>query len=347
MALQRIGVRVGLLSGELGNPHSVLDKYEVSVYSPAKTFLRRATYSRYVANAIRNFKADLLHDNGIWLPENHAVSQQARSLNRKLIVAPRGMLEPWPLQHRAVKKKVAWALYQRRDILRAHRIVATAETERQNILALLPELDVAVVPNGWEAPFPAKGTEISGPAGRTRKVLFFSRIHPIKGIELLLEAWGNLRPRKWRLEIVGPGDSSYIAQLKLRTIELGISGDVKFLPPVYGSDAKTRVLAAADLFILPSYSENFGSAVVEAMGSSVPVITTTGTPWSELQESNAGWWVEPSIEGIGFALQEAVRLSDDERRAIGRRGHDIVMSKYTWRAVANQMLKVYEESLRA
>ena len=346
-ALSRLGTKVGVVSAFDGSFHSIFDKGEVKLFVPPVGLGRLGRYPKFVSGVVRDFGADIIHDNGIWLPQNHVVCGAAIKANKKLLIGVRGMLEPWPLRYKATKKKIAWSLFQKRNLMRAHKLIATADEERRNILGLLPGADVAIVPNGWDVPDNIADFFEDKSESRPRKVLFFSRIHPQKGIELLIEAWDTLGPKAWHLDLVGPGDNAYVYSLKRKADDLGLTANVRILPPVYGNKEKNEVLGAADVVVLPSYSENFGSVVVEAMGLGVPVITTTGTPWSEIAESKAGWWVAPSVEGIRQALTEAIGLSDAERQAMGRRGREIVMAKYTWESVAKRMLEVYEQTLAA
>jgi glycosyltransferase involved in cell wall biosynthesis len=99
---------------------------------------------------------------------------------------------------------------------------------------------------------------------------------------------------------------------------------------------------SADLFVLPSHSENFGLVVAEALASGVPVITTRGTPWEELVAHRCGWWVEKTTDSLAEALRDAMSRTDEERREMGERGRQLIEQKYTWSSVAAQMKSVYE-----
>lgn len=175
-----------------------------------------------------------------------------------------------------------------------------------------------------------------------RSILYIGRVAPIKGLSNLCAAIGQLDMRDWRLRIVGPDQENHTAQLKDLSEELGIKGSIDFIGPKYGKELQLEY-AGADVFVLPSYSENFGSVVVEALAHGVPVITTKGTPWKELEEYRCGWWIDVGVAPLATTLAEAMSLSGDERREMGMRGRRLVEEKYTWDAVATKMLKGYDD----
>ncbi len=104
---------------------------------------------------------------------------------------------------------------------------------------------------------------------------------------------------------------------------------------------KLSLLRRADIFILPSYSENFGIVVAEALACGTPVITTTGTPWKELQDINAGYWVPPRRPELYQAIRELLGISESERKEMGHRGQRLVAEKYCWDKIVRQFITVY------
>jgi glycosyltransferase involved in cell wall biosynthesis len=139
--------------------------------------------------------------------------------------------------------------------------------------------------------------------------------------------------------IAGPDEQGTRTRLEAQARALGLA-NVTFPGPLYGEE-KAKALAEADLFVLPSRTENFGIAVAEALGAGLPVITTKGTPWSEIAGS-CGWWVDVNAAAIAKALAAAMRLSDAERHTMGQRGRELVAAKYQWDAVGRAMMAVYE-----
>ena len=288
---------------------------------------------------VRSFQPDIVHDNGIWLPHNHSLARLAAHYNLPRIVSIRGMLEPWALAHKRMKKKLAWLAYQKRDLNRAAALHATADSEAEVIanLGLLPR--VVVLPNGVD--IPAAVASHSRAPNQPRTALFLSRIHPKKGLDMLIDGWNTVRPQGWRLRIHGPGAPGYCDKVARRIARAGLERQVSLEGPLYGAD-KTRAFTSADAFLLPSHSENFGIVVAEALAHGVPVLTTTATPWQALESEHCGWWVTPTGEAIARGLAEVVAASDETRKAMGMRGRALVKRQFAWRAIAKSMRASYE-----
>lgn len=288
---------------------------------------------------------DLVHDHGLWLPINHAIAKATAAAGIPRMVSPRGMLEPWALNHRKWKKRLAWFAYQKRDLERSAALHATAESEAEQFRKLGLTPPGFVIPNGVELPNQgssfAKGSEDKQ---RKRTALFLSRVHPKKGLPILVDAWARVRPEGWRMRVVGPDEDGHRGEIESMVRRLGLEADWTLEGPLEGA-RKADAFAEADLFILPTHSENFGIAVAEALAAGLPVITTTGAPWRRLIESRSGWWVEPTSNSLADVLKEACRLGSGDLEAMGTRGRALVQREFSWSGIASQMIEAYERTL--
>ena len=298
---------------------------------------------------------NLVHDHGLWLRSNHAVARAATGAALPRVVSPRGMLEPWALNHRKWKKRLAWCLYQKADLRGSHALHATAESEATQFRKLGLRNRIHVIPNGVDLPLAApEGRKVEslkseGGHQRTddgrRTALFLSRIHPKKGLPLLVEAWAKVMPAGWRMRVVGPDEGGHRAELESLVLKAGLKGCWDFCDALEGA-AKDAAFQDAELFVLPTYSENFGIAVAEALAAGLPVITTTGAPWKGLLETQSGWWVDPTVPALATALHDACTGDAPALQAMGDRGREWMRRDFSWEGVATKMIRSYDKILR-
>lgn len=304
---------------------------------PTRRIRRSELESQF--STVRQQSPDVVvHDHGVWLPWNHTVAQVTRRHLISRVVSPRGMLEPWAMSYRSWKKKVAWHTYQRADLESACLLHATAQSEASHLRAYGLTAPIVVAPNGVDVSTEPLAPHEDGRAPKT--ALFLSRLHPKKGLLDLVEAWRRLRPPHWRLRIVGPDEGGHQREVLAAVVAAGLRDVIDFKDQVAG-DAKWRHYRESDLFVLPSYSENFGIVVAEALRAGLPVITTQATPWSELASDGCGWWIATGVDSLEVALRQALTLTSEERRAMGQAGRRLVERRYTWPAVAEIMMENY------
>jgi glycosyltransferase involved in cell wall biosynthesis len=335
IALAEAGAEVGLWACD--------QSAVITPLLPARSSVQRVLGTE--AEALDCFgETDILHDNGIWLPHNHrlAVLAQRRGIPR--VVSTRGMLEPWALRHKRLKKTLAWWLYQRRDLKHARCHHTTAEAEARNVQNLGLGVPVVAVPNGVDVPEERPclaGSRAEKAVRRRRTALFLGRIYPVKGLPMLIEAWARVRPDGWRLRIAGPDEGGHQKQVEKAVSAAGLGQVVSFVGPVE-HQMKESAFFDADLFVLPTHSESFGIVVAEALAHGMPVLTTTGAPWSILRDSGCGWWVDPTVDGIAEGLRQATILDPATLQAMGAKGRALVIGEFDWKRIADRILSTYE-----
>lgn len=226
---------------------------------------------------------------------------------------------------------------------------------------------IVVAPNGVDLPDLAEkpGREVVEqrfPQLKERRwVVFMSRLHPKKGIDVLLRAWSKQRTTGPQdhgtthspaspssssplLILAGSDLVGYRKEVERMVREMGLQDSVVLTGEMQG-EMKDALLGNADVFVLPSHSENFGIVVAEAMAWGRPVITSTGTPWKEVAEAGAGWWVKPEEGEVAQALQEALGKGQEALDAMGARGRALVAERYGWRVPAAKIVRAYEDAL--
>lgn len=288
---------------------------------------------------------DILHQHGLWLYPSVAVSRWRAKTGRPTVISSQGMLEPWALSNAAWKKLLAGALFERHNVRHAGAVHCSA-AEAPGIAAYAPGVLIAVIPNGAELPDLAALPPRTDGAKHRRTLLFFGRLHPKKGVAQLLRAFAlvkaidaDLAPR-WRLLVAGWDDGGHAASFKALARELGLSEDeVGFPGPRFGSE-KTVLLASADAFVLPSFSEGFPIAVLEAWAHALPVLMTRQCNIPE--GFDAGAAVEISNDPEVLAKQLAEVLKRNDLTTMGAAGRRLVETRFAWSAVATELAAVYQ-----
>ena len=344
-ALNQAGIDAYLLSCSVGDEPWLMEisRFRVPSERGMKELIKK------IQQTIEELHPELIHIHGIWRPESHVSTRIAKQCGIPYIVSPKGMLDPWALRQKWWKKIPAWVLYQRKDLSEAMAFHATSQQESCNIKKKGFKQEVIISPNGVAVSkvLPKRLNTVA----KKKTALFLSRLHPGKGLMKLVETWGRIRPSGWQMRVVGFDGYGEKSRVMHRLEELHIS-DWIFEDPMNDRD-KWQAFADADLFIHPSNSENFGISIAEALYAGLPVITTKGAPWEELETKKCGWWIDLPAEGsnpstwkeLDDALLKAIHLSDDERREMGLRGRKLVEEQYTWDAVVKKMVEGYERVL--
>ncbi len=295
---------------------------------------------------IADLHIDVVHLHGIWNPW-WALSAFLLALRGvPFVVSPHGSLEPAALGFKKTKKRLALWIYQGLALRLAAGLVATSQKEADSLLALGFNVSrVHIVPNGLDLASDGNRSALGrlhyGPDlhSGTRTFVFMSRVHPIKGLPLLVKAWVKVKRPDWQIIVAGSDEGSHQAEVMALAQSLGVLADFHFVGPVHG-DAKERLLASADVFVLPTHSENFGIVIAEALSHGLPVITTKGAPWPELPEKGCGWWCDAHEESIADALKEAMTLPSSVLRSMGAKGRAWVESSLTSEKIARKAINL-------
>lgn len=301
----------------------------------------RAVLSAAIRTHLMPTRPTIVHSHGLWQMLNHAGVGLAQPRQVGSVISLHGMVLPWARQHKKLRKDIAWHLYQRRDLVQAGAVHVTSPAEAATIAGIVPSDRVHTIPFGV-APQPSAAPPLAD--NTTRTLLFLGRLHPVKNLEALILAFVRAAPTKYRLRIVGPEEDNHKSALLalINTLEAGeriiISG------PAYGA-AKEAVIAQADGIVLPSFTENFGAVVAEALALGRPVISSTGAPWEVLQTERCGWWVDPDVDSLAQAISAFCATSRDELSAMGERGRAYVLRSLSQDTAAARMADLYSSIL--
>jgi len=290
---------------------------------------------------IKSRTADIVHNHSLWSMINIASGWVVSKDGAKLVTSPRGTLSTWALSQNKLVKKLLWPL-QRKVMTRAEMLHATSEAEYSDIRLKGFNSPVTIIPNGIDIPIMPM-VKINN---KRRQLLFLGRLHPTKCIDRLLYAWKHLQNifLEWDLVIVGKGDFSYEQYLLKLKIKLNLSR-VSFTGVIYG-DEKSKAYFNADLFILPSHSENFGIAVAESLAHGCPVVVGKGAPWSQLEEKGCGWWTENDVESLTETLNFSMKKSKAQLEIMGSKGRVWMKKDFEWSLIAKKMDKSYKWLLK-
>ena len=328
------------------SPPAGVEHEGIRVRYVAASFPRRffgARIRRPLAEALE--RADVCHIHGVWNVPEWWASHLARSARVPYVVSPRGMLQPQAMRRGRGRKAIAYSLLERRNLSHAARLHATSAQEAEAIEKLRLGVDVAVVPNGVDlcaAQQAAKGYRARlGIGAGDFVVLFLGRMHRIKRLDLVADAFSLLRSTHptAHLVLAGPDEHRLLPDLRRR---LAAHADAVHTVGPVGGDEKWALLKDADVMVQASDSESFGVAIVESLAAGVPVVTTRTTPWRELGDRGAGFWVEQTAPAIADALHN-LAAAPERRARMGERAAVFAREAFGWDAVAPAMVRLYSE----
>lgn len=292
---------------------------------------------RWLTEQARSRSIEIMHNHSLWMMPNVYPGVVARKHDVPLVISPRGALSHWARQNGSVVKRLFWPLAQKPALAATVCFHATAESEYEDIRRMGFRQPVAIIPNGIDIPICA-----SKQGGLIRTLLFLGRVHPKKGLDMLLPAWQVVQDRfpDWRLVIAGPDDNDgYLDQMQQLAVRLHLKR-TEFVGGLKGKQ-KWDTYREAEIFVLPTYSENFGMTVAEALATGVPAIVSKGAPWQGLEQKRAGWWVDIGLDPLVACLNAALSQTPDVLNEMGQRGRGWMEKEFSWRRLGQQMAETY------
>lgn len=306
---------------------------------------------------------DIYHLHGAWLRAMHYGAMEAQRRHRPYVLELMGMYEPWALRQKWLQKRIARWWFQDRIVRQAACLHVNSNQEAEYVRKLGFKAPVAVIPVGVDLTEIQKAEILETESANQKTamgaqwlrelngrsfILYLSRLHPKKGLDLLIRAWAELRNAEgkklkagnWALVIAGSGEPSYVEKCHQLAAELGVANQCLWTGQVDEAQ-KNWLFRQTHCYVLPTHSENFGNVVAEALAHGTPVITTLHTPWTDLPRHGCGWLVGNTPSGLCQALSEAMRLDAAGRREMGNRGKSLVRQRYSLEMVGKNILAVY------
>jgi len=291
--------------------------------------------------------AEVVHLHGLWQAQTRRGARTALAARVPYLVAAHGMTEPWALRHKRWKKRIYLALVEARNLRRASCLHALSRPEIGHLRSIAPWTPICFVPNGVEVALydnlPARSVlEAEHPELHGKFVLlFFGRVHVKKGLDLLADALGRVATDHPELHLVVAGnDDGAWPAFRDRMAQLGLTSRLTYLGHVSGERAR-QVWATADAFILPSYSEGFSIAILEALACRLPSLITTACHFPEAGTAGGAIVVTPDADAVTQGLRDLLDRSHQERLLLGQNGRRLVEDHFTWDRQAERLAAVY------
>ena len=278
-------------------------------------------------------QADVVHLNGVYSFTTIPTLALCRLMRKSILWSTLGALQRW----RGTRREKVKRIFERAcdAFCESERVILHSSSEAEKIESRRRIKNVSSIVIRYGTGVPQLDDERVAPDAPLR-LLFIGRLHPIKGIENLLQAM-TLTRANVSLAICGEGDAAYEALLRSRINEFGLGNRVRFHGTVVGEE-KQRCFREADICVVPSFKESFGAVVAESLAHAVPVIASRGTPWQELEENGCGLCVGNEAEELARAIDRAISMP---LREMGMRGREWIKRDFSWTQATAQLIQTY------
>ncbi|MEI6345358.1 MAG: glycosyltransferase [Verrucomicrobiota bacterium] len=348
--------------------HSYVDLvawYPIAVRAYHPKFNKQFGYSKYFARDLENIKPDIMHTHGLWTYPSVLTHSYCSQKSIPYIISPHGMLDPWAMNNSRFKKIVAYHIFEKKHLQGAMCLRALCESEANSMRLLGLRQPICIIPNGIKMP---KGVQCEkqmpkGQENGKKTLLFLGRIHPKKGLlnglrafKKALDASPSTGGKAWQFVIAGWDQGGHEAALMQLCEEIGLSfihkihnhlkgsertdAEVIFYGPAF-KEEKKRLLENTDAFILSSFSEGLPMSVLEAWSYGIPTLITPECNLPEGEAAHAVIPIKTDVEAITGGLNTLFSMSDQDLRDMGSKGEKLVLERFTWDSVAEQMRDVY------
>jgi glycosyltransferase involved in cell wall biosynthesis len=342
--LAREGASVRVLTTDANGPGRHLWRAECATFERQKNFgvrychrvARQAVAPDLIGAIFANAKsADIIHLHGAYSFPTFPTMIAARTLARPVVWTPHGAFQRWSGSRRTTMK-LLWERASR--VVGPQRLLihVTSPAEFSETRSRFPRTRLALIPNGVEIPETLNRSRRSGHL----RVGFIGRLDPKKGIENLLRACRLLKNEhrvQYSLSIAGSGDPAYEKHLRAEIEKLGLTAEARLIGTIRDEN-KTRLLECTDVVVVPSFTENFGIVVAEALAHGTPVIASTGTPWSEVEHRGCGLWVGNDPASLSAAIEAIASMPTVQ---MGERGRRWMIERFSWGRLAGELLELY------
>lgn len=296
-----------------------------------------------ILRRIKAFKPDVMHVHGTMTPIQLIAVNLAVREGVPVILSPHGMLEPWLWSQKGVilgaMKRLYWNTLFKPVFKKVNYLHSITTLEQKNLAVDFPGIPQILISNGIaQSDIDRQSAHKAAP---DRSFLFVGRLHPKKGVDLLIQAFSQSDLEEdWQLQIVGPDfDPSYGAYLRQLVLRLNLEHRIHFLGAKYG-DEKMDLFARAWAAVFPSYSEVVGLVNLEAAAASTPSITTRATGLDDWEQSG-GLLIDADPEQLTRALKAAAAWTLEERLRLGEQARKFVQEKYSWNVIGGDWVKAY------